>query len=965
MLNKGEDRIKSSAAPTRKEAKGGILSQNICRHNGGKEFQDERKAMIFIPCGSGKKIVSLKPGIPGEGIMNRLMHSFQKRAIVTWGITVLMAGWSIPLSNTVYAAEKPEIFVQLGHTERVHTVAFSPRGDLLMSTSTGKVEKKQLIGTIAKIWDVKTGRELISFVPETNSVSGAEFADFSPDGSRVVVLHMRDLAVVDLSTGKQRIIDLRSLGTIRFQAAAISPDNRTVSILSDEETLHIFDIASGMKLSTIRRGKDSYLLRLSPGSKYYMNYDGTYLANTAWVSDLASGERLMKINIKEPRPIGSYAAFSKDGRRAVFGLSSIVFWDFLSGQGRKLKTEGELLFPFPVSISPDGRYFLTITKGKGDNPVSIYDASTAVIIKKIEGYKFSSAMFHPDGQHIITGDEKGHVVLWDILTGKETMAFRSNHHIQFFVAKHFDRYLVTSVPPKGLVIWDIHAATLVKGLNKEMGEEEILSYVNKKSIKKEGSKESVLVGFSGESADGKLNAKLFDGTVKLFESKTNKEIAQFISFTDGEWIVITPGGYFNASANGAKYLNVRMGKSVYAIEQFYSNFYRPELVKLALAGEELPKGESLTDVLAKKPAPSVQIMSPHSGTVDQDMIKLSVKATDNGGGIGSINIYLNGSQVANDTRSVMVKGKEAADEKILTFSIPLIQGPNEIRAIAFNNEGSMESSPAIINIFSKANLQKPDLYAIVVGINEYRNKSISLTYAIPDAKAFAETLKKSAVPLFEKIQIKLLTTFDETTRESITNAFEEMRGKIKPNDLFVFYNASHGIVDVSDEEEQYFLLTSNVLLLSSRHIKKDAMSQKELAKLVGNIPAQKKLIILDTCNAGKGGKEIQAALLQQTRGLTESTAVKILQRAIGSAVFSASSDTQQALEGYRGHGLFTYVLIEGLQGKADIKKEGFITIYGLADFVEEQVVKLSEEVFKRQQTPTIQTGANFPIGRIH
>jgi len=69
--------------------------------------------------------------------------------------------------------------------------------------------------------------------------------------------------------------------------------------------------------------------------------------------------------------------------------------------------------------------------------------------------------------------------------------------------------------------------------------------------------------------------------------------------------------------------------------------------------------------------------------------------------------------------------------------------------------------------------------------------------------------------------------------------------------------------------------------------------------LIGSIPAQKKLVILDTCNAGKGGKEIQIALLQQTRGLTDATAVKLLQRAVGSSVFSASSDTEQALEGYK------------------------------------------------------------------
>ncbi len=104
--------------------------------------------------------------------------------------------------------------------------------------------------------------------------------------------------------------------------------------------------------------------------------------------------------------------------------------------------------------------------------------------------------------------------------------------------------------------------------------------------------------------------------------------------------------------------------------------------------------------------------------------------------------------------------------------------------------------------------------------------------------------------------------------------------------------------------------------------------------------------------------------MQQTRGLTDYTAVKLLQRAVGSAVFAASSDTQLAFEGYKGHGLFTYVLMDGLRGKADIKKDGYITVLGLADYVEENVTKLSEEIFKRQQTPMIQTGANFPIGRV-
>ncbi|HEY6839075.1 MAG TPA: caspase family protein [Geobacteraceae bacterium] len=361
----------------------------------------------------------------------------------------------------------------------------------------------------------------------------------------------------------------------------------------------------------------------------------------------------------------------------------------------------------------------------------------------------------------------------------------------------------------------------------------------------------------------------------------------------------------------------------------------------------------------------MEILAPApDASVAGDSVRLTVKIKDNGGGIGSVAIYLNGAQVANESRGVTVKGEAAADERLFTFRVPLVAGDNEIRVTAVNRDSSMESTPAQIKVTSRAVVRKPNLYALVVGINTYRNKSISLAYAVSDATAVAATLKKSAGQLFDKTDIRLLTTPAATSKEAIVRAFDELRSRVGPNDLFVFYDASHGIVDVVDNEEQYYLITSNVLFLSSRHVGKEGLSQKELARLIGSIPAQKKLVILDTCNAGKGGTGIQAELLRQTRGLTESTAVKLLQRSIGSAVFSASSDTQQALEGYNGHGLFTYVLLEGLKGKADVRKDGYVTVLGLADYVEEEVVKLSEEIFRRQQIPTIQTGANFPIAKV-
>jgi hypothetical protein len=86
---------------------------------------------------------------------------------------------------------------------------------------------------------------------------------------------------------------------------------------------------------------------------------------------------------------------------------------------------------------------------------------------------------------------------------------------------------------------------------------------------------------------------------------------------------------------------------------------------------------------------------------------------------------------------------------------------------------------------------------------------------------------------------------------------------------------------------------------------------------------------------------------------------------MGTTVLAASPSTQQALEGYEGHGLFTYVVAEGLSGKGDVDKNGFVTTLGLAHYVGNQVPDLAEQKFKRAQYPTVETnGQEFPLAKV-
>src|SRR5207245_1992440 len=55
----------------------------------------------------------------------------------------------------------------------------------------------------------------------------------------------------------------------------------------------------------------------------------------------------------------------------------------------------------------------------------------------------------------------------------------------------------------------------------------------------------------------------------------------------GEWFVTTPEGYYDASANAARYIEWKVGNTFYPAARFESRFHRPGLVRRALAGERI------------------------------------------------------------------------------------------------------------------------------------------------------------------------------------------------------------------------------------------------------------------------------------------------------------------------------------------------------------------------------------------
>ena len=204
----------------------------------------------------------------------------------------------------------------------------------------------------------------------------------------------------------------------------------------------------------------------------------------------------------------------------------------------------------------------------------------------------------------------------------------------------------------------------------------------------------------------------------------------------------------------------------------------------------------------------------------------------------------------------------------------------------------------------------------------------------------------------------MLTKKEVTTSKAIVRSFLSFKD-FNPEDLFVFYIASHGTI--SDGE--FFLITSNVGSISTKKLKENALSQNYIKKLIANIPTSKKLIVLDTCNSQALGEDIQLTLM--TRGLSQDTAIKILSRSVGVTILCSAKSDQEAIEGYKNHGLFTYVLSDGMQGKADYDRDGFIKTLELADYLDTVVPILAEKIFNMAQYPIVSPiGQGFPIGMV-
>jgi hypothetical protein len=352
--------------------------------------------------------------------------------------------------------------------------------------------------------------------------------------------------------------------------------------------------------------------------------------------------------------------------------------------------------------------------------------------------------------------------------------------------------------------------------------------------------------------------------------------------------------------------------------------------------------------------------------VDQPEITVQAEIMDQGGGIGKVIWRLDGITIASESdaiRAVVVVPKTPTVPSVsvrrVAKMLTLLPGEHVIQVTAYDRHNRVASAGEPLKIMFKPKQQPvapplPALHVLAVGINRYRDKSLWLKYAVSDGEALTSTLRSTAAPLFQDVLVTHLTD-DQATFAGLETAFRELPERIATRDVFVFHVAGHGVT----MSGRYYFLPQDFRYHNADSIRATAINQESLQRWLSKIPAQKSLVLLDTCESGSF-----AYSLATIRGMAAKTAIDKLARATGRATIVASTENQPALEGYKGHGIFTYVLLRAFS-RADTafgNRDGYIGLLELAHHISARVPELSMEVFGFEQVPQVHIlGSDFPL----
>lgn len=364
--------------------------------------------------------------------------------------------------------------------------------------------------------------------------------------------------------------------------------------------------------------------------------------------------------------------------------------------------------------------------------------------------------------------------------------------------------------------------------------------------------------------------------------------------------------------------------------------------------------QEMRTVYLEKPVPlSVNVSYPEDRARVTDEASVVAAVARSSKGISSVTVSLNGALVHQQS--------ERAPQKSVVVSAPLTlrDGANAIVITALEADGTARQEVRTV-ILERPKVAGPSVppapappppstqWAVIIGVGRYESSAVPrLRYPVADADAVYETLIASGG--FKKENILLLT--DKTERKPTLRNIKWALGTFlarsaHKNDLVVIYFAGHGASEVDQRGIERDGL-SKYLVPSDADpddLYSTALPMDEMQNVLARIEAERVTVFLDACYSGAAGGRTFASTKTRTVNVDD-IFLDRLTRSKGRAIVTASRPSELSIElSELGHGVFTFYLVRGLQGYADLNRDGIVSLQELYEYLTQEVSRKSRAV---------------------
>jgi WD40 repeat protein len=437
-----------------------------------------------------------------------------------------------------------------------------------------------------------------------------------------------------------------------------------------------------------------------------------------------------------------------------------------------------------------------------------------------------------------------------------------------------------------------------------------------------------------------------DQTVRLWNLKTRELIVSLFDGKDGEWVMWTPQGYYMGSPGADKIVGWQINKGpeqtpdYVGADQLRQHLNRPDIVEKAIvlaSAEEavrLAPGTSLklADLLARS-VPRFRIVAPDAGSAlrsGRASVRIAIEAAPDP--VRLIRVQVNGRQVEEQTPEVG-SGGFGAGERVL--DVPLGKGRNEVRVTLTNAIGE-KAETQVLTHESEGDLDKRGtLHILAIGVNDYKGlgkgcsgASCNLRYSVADARSLGPTHAR----VVKRVLVNGGGAKNAPTAANIIDAVDSLR-RAEETDTVVLFIAGHGMNDGPDYR---FVPTDAEWMDPSRQsLRGSKVVPWQVLQSAMEAAKGRRLLFVDTCHSGNA--------YNQRLGNAAYHANIV--------AYTAARFDQEALEDAKlGHGLFTYAVVEGLQGGGDLGAKRRVSTRELAGYVVRRVGELAKAL-KGEQEP--------------